>query len=71
MLSYQTVEPHTLELLRKLMDAPQLRQAELVALRSMTYFDDAESFAMPKMFVDFDWEELKHSIVAAVNEYVS
>ena len=41
------------------------------ALLSLTYFEDAESFAMPKMFVDFDWEELKRSIIATVNKYIS
>ena len=30
MLSYQTVEPHTLELLKQLMEVPQLRQTRLV-----------------------------------------
>ena len=45
--------------------------SEFVALRSLTYFEDAESFAMPKMFVDFDWEELKRSIIATVNKYIS
>lgn len=45
--------------------------SEFVALRSLTYFEDAESFAMPKMYVDFDWEELKRSIIAAVNKYTS
>ena len=44
--------------------------SEFVALRSLTYFEDAESFAMPKMLVDFDWEELKLSIIASVNKYV-
>lgn len=45
--------------------------SEFVALRSLTYFEDAESFAMPKMYVSFDWEELKRSIIASVHEYVS
>ena len=45
--------------------------SEFVALRSLTYFEDAESFAMPKMFVDFDWEELKRSIIATVSKYIS
>ena len=45
--------------------------SEFVALRSMTYFEDAESFAMPKMYADLDWEELKHSIIAVVNDYTS
>ena len=45
--------------------------SEFVALRSLTFFEDAETFAMPKMHVDFDWEELKRSIIAKVNEYTS
>ena len=45
--------------------------SEFVALRSLTYFEDAESFAMPKMYADFDWEELKRSIIVSVNKYAS
>ena len=45
--------------------------SEFVALRSLTFFEDAETFAMPKMHVNFDWEELKRSIIAKVNEYTS
>ena len=45
--------------------------SEFVALRSLTYFEDAESFALPKMHIDFDWEELKRTIIAMVNEYIS
>ena len=45
--------------------------SEFVALRSLTYFEDAEFFAMPKMFVDFDWEELKRSIISIVSKYIS
>lgn len=45
--------------------------SEFVALRCLTYFDDAESFAMPKMYASFDWEELKRCIIAAVNKYAS
>ncbi|MBQ9538457.1 MAG: nucleotidyl transferase AbiEii/AbiGii toxin family protein [Treponema sp.] len=45
--------------------------SEFVALRSLTYFEDAESFAMPKMYVRFDWEELKRSMIAAVSQYTS
>ena len=44
--------------------------SEFAALRSLTYFEDAESFAMPKMHVDFDWEELKRTIIANVNNYI-
>ena len=45
--------------------------SEFVALRSLTYFEDAESFAMPKMFTDLNWEELKRFIIAVVQKYTS
>lgn len=41
------------------------------ALLSLTYFDDAESEAMPKMFIPNDWEQMKSSITQAVSEYQS
>ena len=39
------------------------------ALMSLTYFVDAEKFDMPKMFVDFDWEQCKSFILNKVKEY--
>lgn len=45
--------------------------SEFDALRSLTYFEDAESFAMPKMFTDLNWEELKRFIIAVVQKYTS
>lgn len=45
--------------------------SEFVVLRSLTYFEDAETFAMPKMYVSFEWEEMKRSIIAAVNKYIN
>lgn len=39
------------------------------ALMSLTYFVDAEKFDMPKMFVDFDWEQGKSFILNKVKEY--
>ena len=48
-----------------------LEHSEFVALRSLTYFDDAETYAMPVMFADLDWEVLKHTIIKAVNEYTA
>ena len=41
------------------------------ALMSLTYFVDAEKFDMPKMFMDFDWEECKSFILQKVREYES
>lgn len=37
-----------------------------LAMRSMSYFIDAETMPMPKMLIPFDWEEAKDSIRAAV-----
>jgi predicted nucleotidyltransferase component of viral defense system len=38
-------------------------------LRSLTYFDDAETSPMPKMLIDVDWEQIKLSIKSAVVTY--
>lgn len=39
------------------------------ALLSITYFDDAESEAMPKMFATVTWDEIKTRINSAIKEY--
>ena len=39
------------------------------ALMSLTYFVDSEKLDMPKMFVDFDWEQCKSFILNKVKEY--
>lgn len=39
------------------------------ALLSLTYFDDAETQAMPKMFISQTWEEIKAYISDKVKEY--
>ena len=36
---------------------------------SITYFDDAESEAMPKMFATVTWDEIKTRINSAIKEY--
>lgn len=69
MLSFQTVEPHTLELL-SFYHQKYPEHSDFVALRSMTYFEDAEQYGMPKMFVPFDWEELKRIIIKKVADFV-
>lgn len=61
MLSYKTVEPYTLELLKKYPEYSIFR-----ALMSMTYFEDAESQIMPKMFVNVTWEEIKRFLNQAI-----
>ncbi|GHU87852.1 hypothetical protein FACS189476_03960 [Spirochaetia bacterium] len=38
-------------------------------LRSLTYFEDAETSPMPKMLIDADWEQIKLAIKSAVAKY--
>ena len=39
-----------------------------LAMRSMSYFVDAETMPMPKMLIPFDWEKAKDHIRAAVRK---
>ena len=39
-----------------------------LAMRSLSYFADAETMPMPKMLVPFDWDEAKGRIRAAVRQ---
>ena len=41
----------------------------LMALKSLSYFEDAENQSMPKMFIDTSWETMKKFIIKAVNVY--
>ena len=43
--------------------------SEYRALLSMTYFEDAEMQDMPRMFLDTSWEDMKKTIIQAVQEY--
>lgn len=69
MLSFRTIEPHTLELLKHLMQVPE--HSEFRALRSLAYFEDAEAQFMPNMFIPTDWEAMKAAIETAVADYGS
>ena len=39
------------------------------ALLSLTYFDDAENEAMPKMFIPADWNTIKQHITDTVKKH--
>ncbi len=39
------------------------------ALRSLTYFDDAEMQLMPKMYIPISWETMKNDIINCVKNY--
>lgn len=43
--------------------------SEYRALLSMTYFEDAEMQDMPLMYIDTPWEDMKKTIVKAVEAY--
>ena len=40
-----------------------------LAMRSMSYFVDAETMPMPRMLIEFDWEESKARIRAEVRNF--
>ena len=42
--------------------------SRFIAIKSLTYFEDAESDPMPYMFEDVTWEDVKKSIIAAVQK---
>lgn len=42
-----------------------------LAVRSLSYFEDAAIQPMPEMLVDFDWEEEKDKIRLAVKRFFS
>lgn len=42
----------------------------LLVLRSLSYFGDADLEAMPEMFVDVEWEEMKATIQETLTKYV-
>lgn len=43
--------------------------SEFIAIKSLTYFDDAEPDPMPYMFDTVSWEEIKHSIKTVVANF--
>ena len=85
MLSFQTVLPDTLELLKVLMQIPELTNTRLVGDTSLAlqyghrrsvdldFFgyttEDADSQPMPYMFENIDWETIKQHIRFEVEKY--
>lgn len=78
MLQLQTVAPDTLELLKTIVSKPEMKgfrhsmkypnYSIFRALLSLTYFDDAETQAMPKIFIPQTWEVIKAYISDKVKE---
>ena len=51
-----------------LYDQKYIDGSRFIAIKSLTYFEDAESDPMPYMFEDVTWEDVKKSIIAAVQK---
>ena len=66
---YSLLQHFSLEKVLVLFGKKHPNQSLFRALMSLTYFVDAEKFDMPKMFVDFDWEQCKSFILNKVKEY--
>jgi hypothetical protein len=45
--------------------------SEMMVLRSLTYFDDADQQEMPKMFSSISWKEVKLNILSHFEKYMS
>ena len=43
--------------------------SELMVLKSLSYFDDAEIEKQPKMFIEISWEEIKKKIKQEVRGF--
>ena len=43
---------------------------KMMVLRSLVYFEDAESQPDPVMLVDYDWSRIKQLILNATRKYV-
>ena len=42
--------------------------SRFIAIKSLTYFEDAESDPMPYMFNDVTWDDIKESIIFEVQK---
>lgn len=66
---YYLLKRFSLEELLSFYKSKYPNHSEFVALRSLTYFSDAETYPMPLMFTDDNWETMKNEICNAVASY--
>lgn len=66
---YYLLKRFSLEELLSFYKSKYPNHSEFVALRSLTYFSDAETHPMPLMFTDDNWETMKKEICDAVASY--
>jgi predicted nucleotidyltransferase component of viral defense system len=65
---YFLLQHLSLEVMFKLFEKKYPRNYLFNVIRSLTYFADAEEDAMPKMFIDIDWEHVKSTIRKAIKK---
>ena len=63
---YMLLQHHSLEEILGFYQQKYPNHSVFRALRSLTYFEDAEDQFMPRMFVDDTWEDIKQFIVNKV-----
>lgn len=66
---YQLLQHFTLEELLSFYSQKYPNYSIFRALLSLTYFDDAETEAMPKIFLPVSWDEVKKRISMVVKSY--
>jgi len=66
---YFLIQNYSLDQVMQFYKAKYPEYSEYRAMLSLTYFEDAEQNPMPEMFVDVSWEEMKQSILKAVEAY--
>ena len=59
----------TLEQILNLYDQKYTDGSRFIAIKSLTYFEDAESDPMPYMFSDVTWDNIKESIITEVQNF--
>lgn len=66
---YFLLKVMTLEQILNLYDQKYPDGSRFIAIKSLTYFEDAESDPMPYMFSDVTWNNIKESIITEVQNF--
>ena len=66
---YILLQHYTMEELLQFYAQKYPNYSNFRAILSLTYFEDAEKDAMPKMFITDTWDDIKAAITSAVKNY--
>ncbi len=67
---YFLLKEYSLENILNFYNIKYQQGSDFLALKSLTYFDDADREVTPKMLKDFDWNEAKRYITSTVYNYI-